>query len=118
MGKVVKMNKADIEAKKAERLKQKRTKARNWILASTLIALFISALLWIIEMPWYIFVLPFVLHVFLMFYTFAVQFYKERKRNEIWAKYVSKYGKNGVIPEHVKMIHKKLAASGKQITLD
>ena len=117
MGKVVKMNKADREAKQAEARKKKRAKARNFIIASTLIALFVSALLWIFELRWYIFIIPIILHVFLMFYTFAVQFYKERKKMQVWAAYVKKYGKNGVIPEHIKMIHKKLIKSGKKITI-
>lgn len=115
MGKIVKLNKAQRAIAKEEARLEKRNKSKKWIYSSTLIATAFSVLLWILEMRWFIFIIPFVLHVLLLFYTFSVQFYTQRKKNQLWAAYVNKYGKNGVIPEHVKMIHSKLIAQGKQI---
>lgn len=117
MGKNVKLNREQRAIAKEEARLEKRNKAKKWIYASTLFAAAFSALLWILELKWYIFMIPFILHVLLMFYTFSVQFYTQRKKKQVWAAYVSKYGKNGVVPEHVKMIHRKLIAQGKKISI-
>ena len=115
MGKIINMNREQRAIAKEKARLEKRNKAKKWIYSSTLIAAAFSALLWILELKWYIFIIPFILHVLLLFYTFSVQFYTERKRKQVWAAYVNKYGKNGVVPEHVKMIHRKLIAQGKKI---
>ena len=50
-----------------------------------------------------------------LYFQRAILFTTQKK--QAWAAYVNKYGKNGVVPEHVKMIHRKLIAQGKKISV-
>lgn len=108
-----KKEKAEV-SKRAEA----KSKARRIRVVLTLIALFLSAVLWFLNCKWYIIIIPLIAHLALAFYSFASKFYADRNNARAWAAYVKKYGdKSGKIPGHVKMTHRKLIASGKPIKL-
>lgn len=93
-----------------------KSKARKVRLILSFIALFLCAVLWFFNFRWYIVIIPMILHLTLAFYAFAKQFYTDRNNVRAWNAYVTKYGDaNGNIPDHVKMIHRKLIAQGKSI---
>ncbi len=101
--------------KKAESRLQFKLKLRR--LFFFLIACFVSTLLMLTGLNVWVCYIPLALHFMLLFYGFAVTFYDKRNKARAWNLYVAKYGKNGVIPPHVKMVHRKLIASGKKIRM-
>lgn len=101
---------------KAKQKAEAKFKARMIRQALTLFALFLCAVLWFFNFKWYIIIIPMILHLALAFYAYAKKFYADRNKVRAWNAYLKRYGdKNGRVPEHTKMIHRKLIAQGKSI---
>lgn len=109
-------NKKTLEQEKEERSMKVRKRTIRWILLTVAFAL--SDLIYYFTKSNWWSMLPILIHILLAFYSFAVEFYKKRKDAEYWKKYEAKYAVNGEIPEHVKMIHKKLIQNGEKISIN
>lgn len=106
-------NNKTIQKEKEVREMSMRKRRIRWMLSG--IALCIGEIIYLFTKSSFLSCIPLVIHFALVFYTFAVGFYRERKEKQYWALYLKKYGVNGVVPEHVKMIHKKLIQNGEKI---
>lgn len=105
--------KQEAELKKQKETNKYRRKQR---LKLFFIAVIFSSLLHIAGLPVVISLIPLALHVCLLFYSYAVVFYGVRQKEKWWKMYVAKFGdKNGNIPDHVRMTHKKLIMQGHKI---
>ncbi len=110
-----------IEEKKKSILK-KKIKSRLQRYKLHAIAFILCAILYAFSFAWYIYLIPMVIHLAIIFWVFAVEFYVARNKERAWNAYLHKYGiigKDGkmFIPPHVKMTHKKLIEQGKKIAI-
>jgi len=95
----------------------------NWLsvtlkLILTVVTIFAGLWMWMYGIRIRYCVIPFALHCLLLFYGFAVNFYKERQKERYWRMYVKKYGnKHGVIPPETRMMHEALIKKGGKIQI-
>lgn len=110
--------KQEVEQEELKKELWRRKKVRMKLLFTAIV---FCVTLYLVGCDLWISLIPFYVHIFLSFYTYAVHHYKERRKKIYWRKYMKKYGKfnrkNGKfeIPRHVQMTHKKLIKEGKKI---
>jgi len=113
MGKIVNL--------KPENKTAKRNKLKMQLL-TTFVAIAMTVTLFAIGWKWYVSLIPIVIHLWMVFYTFAVKFYTDRNKARAWEQYIKKYGgkmgtrKNEIHP-HIRMTHVKLIKQGKKIPM-
>lgn len=113
-----KKQEAELAELKAE-LKRRR-KVRLKLFA---VALLFSTTLFLLKCNIWFALIPLYLHVLLLFYSYAVVHYNNRKKSKYWAKYVAKYGgKLGAKPDEIhpsiQAQHRIMLRLGKKIPID